>query len=305
MAKTILWPRGPALEGHFRPLEVIAPEGTLFNPDSNAPTNLYGWPATVALEVMFKTLAPIFPDKVPACSGGDVAGNTYYGWLSKNQKFWWTSAIQGVGQGAKSFEDGADALAHFCVACSKNCPLEVEETQAPTFVERYELLQDSGGPGKHRGGLGYRIDYTFLEPGFVICMIERAKYPHWGQNGGKPGERNVVLVRTKNKSVEKYAIAKISEGYEILKCPSLALDKGDTVSERWGGGGGWGDPFEREIEAVRADVIDQYVNIESASRDYGVVIDPNTYEVDIEATKRVRLRPSKSGVTRGLMEGYT
>lgn len=294
MAKTILWPRGPAIEGHFRPLEVKVPKGTLFNPDSSAPTMLYGWPATVALEVMFKTLAPVFPDRVPACSAGDVAGNTYYGWSSRNGKYWWTSAIQGVGHGAKSFEDGADALTHFVVACSKNCPVEVEETQVPMFVERYELLHDSGGPGKYRGGLGYRKDYRFLEPGFIICTVEKGKYPHSGVNGGKPGRGNVVVVRTDNKSVEKYAIAKSSEGYEVLKFPSLALDRGDIVSERWGGGGGWGDPFEREIEAVRADVVNQYVSIESASHDYGVIIDPNNYQVDVEATKRIRQGPHRT-----------
>jgi N-methylhydantoinase B len=173
-------------------------------------------------------------------------------------------------------------------ACSRNLPCEVEETRAPVLTERYELQQDSGGPGKFRGGLGIRRDWRCLGSGNLISVIERSFAPHWGVNGGKPGSRNYSIVTTKNVEIEKHAVAKTDEGYEILKAPSAPISEGDLISLRLGGGGGWGDPLERNVDLVRNDVLQGYVSARSAKEDYGVVIDPNTMNVDMEATAKLR-----------------
>lgn len=288
IAKILTTPELPANEGCFRPLKVIAPPGSVFNPGPMVPTFLYGWPALAAIEVMLKVLAPVFPEKIPTCSGGDLCGVLRYGYHPKTGKFWMEAPIEVIGMGASRLSDGESAMVHIAEACSRNLPVEVEETLDPLLIERYELIQDSGGPGERRGGLGVRRDIRFLAPGALISVIERGRFPHWGANGGMPGARNYVLVKTANSEVEKYAIAKTAEGYEVLKCPSVELAKGDLVSIRTGGGGGYGDPLNRDPEAVRQDVINAYVSVESAERDYGVVIDPHTLEIDIKATERLR-----------------
>lgn len=289
MAKLLTAPYTPAHEGSFRPLEVIAPFGSIFNVDSNvAPTMLYGWPSDASIELMFKILAPIFPDRLPTCSGGDLGALLRYGWHPRTRNFWLEASIEGCGQGASKSSDGGNALIIMSEACSRNLPCEVEETRAPVITERYELQQDSGGAGKYRGGLGIRRDWRCLGPGHLISVIERSFAPHWGTDGGKPGSRNFAIVTTENSEVEKYATTKTAEGYELLKAPSVLLSEGDLVSLRLGGGGGWGDPFGRDMEAVGNDVKQGYVSIKSAREDYGVVVDPDDLHVDVNASLRLR-----------------
>ncbi len=289
MAKLLTAPYTPAHEGTFRPLEVIAPFGCVFNVDSNvAPTMLYGWPTDASFELMYKVLSPVFPDRLPACSGGDLGALMRYGWYPGTRRFWLEASIEGCGQGASQSSDGGNALIVMSEACSRNLPCEVEETRAPVITERYELQQDSGGAGKFRGGLGIRRDWRCLGPANMISVIERSFAPHWGINGGKPGSRNYSIVATKNAGIEKHAVAKTEEGYEILKAPSAPIYAGDLISLRLGGGGGWGDPHEREVNSVRNDVLQGYVSLKSAQEDYGVVINAETMEVDTEATALLR-----------------
>ncbi len=160
---------------------------------------------------------------------------------------------------------------------SQNVPSEILESTFPLFVEKVELIQDSGGAGKHRGGLGSLLQIRLLAPATFYCFIEKGTTPHWGFDGGKPGLRNYALVQSKEKGE-----------FEILKTSGLHLTEGDRVGIIAGGGGGYGDPYERDIEDVRWDVINGYVSIEGAREDYGVVIDPETFEIDKKATELLR-----------------
>lgn len=269
-------------EGCFRPLKVIAPEGCVLNPGPLAPTFLFGWPAIASVDIITRALAPAMPEKVPAYSGGDICGVGHAGVNLETGKYWIELPPQAVGQGASAFSDGQSAMMIVAEGESRNVPVEVEESRDPVIIERYELDQDSGGPGKYRGGLGHKRDYRLLYPGTISGVIERGKFPHWGLFGGKPGRRNYCLVHTKAKGE-----------FEILKSPWFEIDKGDGYSNRPGGGGGYGDPLERDIEAVCQDVINEYVSVESAKKDYGVVIDPHTFEIDTEATKKLRRTAKK------------
>jgi N-methylhydantoinase B len=108
-------------------------------------------------------------------------------------------------------------------------------------------------------------------------FIEKGKTPHWGFDGGKAGLRNYALIKSKDEGE-----------YEILKTSGVQLAEGDRVNVIAGGGGGYGDPLERDIEEVRWDVINGYVSLERAQQDYGVILFPDTFEIDMKATKQLR-----------------
>lgn len=275
MGKILTSPETPANEGSFRPFTVIAPAGSIFNASSTAPTNLYGWPTMNAVEAIIKALAESCPDQLPAGSGGDLCGIMRYG-FHPSGKMWLEGNIEGVGQGASYNADGESALIHISEACSRNLPVELEETKDPVIVERYELIQNSGGAGTFRGGLGLRRDYRMQADAFMISIMERCISPHWGIAGGKPGQRNYGWIESSIQGTK-----------EIMKTPSLPVAPGDLLSVRAGGGGGWGDPFLRDPEAVRCDVLDDYVSIDAAASDYGVAIDA-TGAIDYATTAILR-----------------
>jgi N-methylhydantoinase B len=277
MGKILTTPVAPANEGSFRPIKVIAPAGSIFNAGSTAPTNLYGWPEMNAVEAVIKALGGVFPDKLPAGSGGDLCGVLRYGFYPDTGKMWYEANIDGVGQGASAIADGESAMVHISEACSRNLPVEIEETKDPVIVERYELIADSGGPGRFRGGLGVRRDYRLHAPARIISVLERCTSPHWGVAGGRPGARNYGVLESS-----------IHGQVEITKTPDMPMADGDLISIRTGGGGGYGDPFERDPEAVRRDVIDGYVSIEAARGEYGVAIEPGSFATDQEATTEMR-----------------
>jgi N-methylhydantoinase B len=114
-------------------------------------------------------------------------------------------------------------------------------------------------------------------PATFFSFIEKGKTPHWGVDGGKAGLRNYAVVHSRQKGE-----------FEVLKTTGIGMDAGDSVTGIAGGGGGYGDPLERDVEAVQDDIIKGYISIRSAEKDYGVVIDPNSFKVDIEATRQLR-----------------
>ncbi|MEQ9061960.1 MAG: hydantoinase B/oxoprolinase family protein [Gammaproteobacteria bacterium] len=184
--------------------------------------------------------------------------------------------IFGAGSGARPYADGTDAVD--LVPYSKNLPAEFIEQRFPVAVERVGLAMDSGGPGKYRGGLGYVKELRTLVDGHYTTVTERTAFAcigikggRWGapggsvKNPGTPDEENVFFSRD-----------------------AVPVKAGDVIRLVTPGGGGWGDPLERDVEAVRMDVVRRLVSHGSAERDYGVVIDPETHEVDADATRRRR-----------------
>lgn len=277
--KMLTTPLYPANEGCFRTLRVVAPEGSLFNPKPPAPCFLYGWSGFILGEAAFKALADAVPERVVARSGGDLLGNMFSGINPEDGTFYATGSDECVGQGASIDRDGESALVLYCVGESRNVPVEVLEERYPVLIEKYELRQDSGGPGKFRGGLGVEKLWR-AEADLSLCwIVEQTKFPAWGLFGGKSGLPNAGLINL-GTSKEKL-VGKVSS-YPILK--------GEGWSCRGGGGGGWGDPFERDVNAVLNDVRQGYVSLQGARRDYGVVIEKmgEEYNLDAEATTEVR-----------------
>ena len=147
------------------------------------------------------------------------------------------------------------------------------------FIDDIGFVQDSGGPGWHRGGLATRLNYHLLAPAVFSCFIERGKMPRWGIDGGKEGKRNYSQVKS-----ERHG------DITALKCSGFELAAGDRIMSTAAGGCGYGDPFTRDPEAVYEDVIDSYVSFKNARLDYGVVINPESLDIDNKATQKLRNR---------------
>ena len=184
--------------------------------------------------------------------------------------------IFGAGSGARPYADGTDAVD--LVPYSKNLPAEFVEQRFPVKVERVGLAIDSGGPGKHRGGLGYVKELRTLVDGFYLTVTERTAFACTGIKGGKWGAPGASV---KNPGTPE-------EEHVYFSRDAVPVKAGDLIRLVTPGGGGWGDPLEREVEMVRMDVIRKLVSIESAEKDYGVVLDPSSYEVDLPATEKLR-----------------
>jgi N-methylhydantoinase B len=277
MGKILTAPDSVACEGSFRPIKVIAPLGSIFNAHDSAPTNLYGWPSMTAVETILKAMAADFPDRFPAQSGGDLCGCFRYGFDPVTGQMWVEANIEGIGQGASAFADGESAVVHIEEACSRNLPVELEETKDPEIVEFYELVPDSGGPGKFRGGLGVRRAYRLLSDARMISTLERCNTPHSGVAGGLPGGRTIGIL---DSSI-------YGHGHEFNKTPDQPLAKGDVMTIVTGGGGGYGNPFERDLDRVEDDVLEGLVTVEAAREWYGVVFDCAGV-LDVAATNALR-----------------
>ena len=179
--------------------------------------------------------------------------------------------------GASSRSDGL--YDYIFPANGANTPIEILESDTPLIVEGRELLTDSGGPGRMKGGQGRRVvfrvpddEYAPQRPVNLGIQSGRYRYPPEGLFGGQDGVKAQFLVN-----------GKPGNPYGLTQ-----LKPGDVVLMDAAGGGGYGDPLEREPESVEADVVDGYVSVEGARRHYGVVIAPKTLNVDMAATEKLR-----------------
>jgi N-methylhydantoinase B len=271
--KALTSPELPLNEGFNRPITLIAPEGCIFNASPDAPCFLCGNVSGAVGQLISKALCNVLPEKIPASSGADVIGQGFNGIDPRTGKYFGTLTPCLVGQGADYMSDGDSYL----LGATQNIPTEILESTYPLLVEKSELIQDSGGAGKYMGGPGSRLQLRLLAPATYYAFIEKGKSPHWGVDGGKPGLRNYALIQSKEKGE-----------FEVLKTSGVPLAENDRVTVTAGGGGGYGPPLDRPIETVRTDVIKGYISLEFARREYGVVIDSKSFEVDDAATRKLR-----------------
>ena len=192
-----------------------------------------------------------------------------------------------VGHGARPFGDGLDAIYQ---RHNENYPGEFMEMEFPLRLERYAISTDSGGPGKYRGGCGVIRDVRLLaDEGTFGLRVENNIFPAWGVRGGMGGGLSRVVVNPDTPNERE--IRPFSDDNH-WKC-------GDLVRIYTAGGGGWGDPLERDAAMVLDDFQDGFVSLDAARESYGVVIDPEAMAVDIPATgsQRQRIRTTR-GETR-------
>jgi N-methylhydantoinase B len=264
----------PINEGAIRPITMSAPEGTIVNcnfPAAVAARMVVGHFMT---EMVFNALAKASPDNIIAGSGGTPAQTNIFHGSFADGRPWHTMIIRGGGMGASSKFDG-----HHCAifpANGANTPVEILESDTTLLVESRGLVTDSGGPGKQRGGIGRKMIIRLLEdgdntPGTISIAVQAGRYiyPPEGIFGGKNGSKAQFLKNGEN-----------ADPSGLTFC-----EPGNKISFISAGGGGYGNPFERDLEAVKLDVENGYVSIERARLDYGVVIDSDSGKLDLEATK--------------------
>jgi len=230
-------------EGYFRPIEVRTRPGSMFHPLPPSPCFLYGWPFLQAVEAIYNAIAQANPEAAPAWSGGCILSEIIWGTRKDSGEPWAHGAPYPIGQGGHARGDGTDALMHNLQSGTRVSPAEVLEARYPWRIEQLALAPDSGGAGKHRGGLG--VDYTLrlLDDGYITSVIERTQNPPLGVWGGGDGRPNGAVIRYPDGRVEP-----------VAKATRLLLPAGSELCLRTGGGGGFGDPAERDVEAVRADL---------------------------------------------------
>lgn len=275
--KSMFAPDVPNNDGCARPIRLSAPEGSVVNCKFPAAVAARMGVGHFLTEIIYRALSDVLPKKVIAASGGTPAAmNVFYG-RRKDGKPWHSVIIRGGGMGASAKNDGN--YVYIFPANGANTPVEIFESDTPLVVEKRELLADSGGVGKMKGGLGKREvfkvpddSYAPMPPINLGIQSGRYIYPAEGLFGGKSGAKAQFLVN---------GVQGNSYGLTQMK-------PGDVVTIDAPGGGGYGNPSEREPQMVLHDVIEGYVSIEEAKSEYGVVIDPTTLEIDTEETDRLR-----------------
>lgn len=273
--KALTTPDTPVVAGNFRPLRIVTEPGSVVHAVPPMPTFTL-WTSLLAGEVALKALAQGMPDLVPACSGGDVCSMMGLGVNPRNGEAWLEATNEAVGFGGHAGGDGEDGIMHFSEPGCRNNPVEVLEHKSPMFIESYGYRPDSGGPGEHRGGVGVGRSYRFLAPSTGICLVYKTVSPPWSVAGGHEGTCNHVVL---NPGTDREVVTGGSYNH---------LGTGDVLVNNTGGGGGYGDPLRRDPARVAADVRNGFVSVRAAARDYGVVVDPETFAVDEEATGALR-----------------
>lgn len=285
--KCLVDPDIPVNDGFYRLVDIRTRPGSVVAARHPAAVAA-GWEVAMQLcDLLFKALSEALPDRVLAGTKGCIC-NIAFGGINPatNDYFTYYETIAG-GYGATLRNDGMDAVqAHF--QNTENAPVEETEANYPVRILRYELINDSEGAGRHRGGLGIRRDYTFPghTPSFSI-LSDKAKYPPWGLFGGGSARP------------AKYILNPDTEALELSSKVTLQLAPGDVVSVQTPGGGGSEVPWERTPAAVAEDVALGKVSTERARQVYGVVVCPDTFVVDEAATAEQRATLStNSGASR-------
>ena len=266
--------------GFFKPLEVIAPPGTIFHPVKPAPTSTDWEAIAYATDLVWKALAPHVPEKLTAGHFVSILATIVGGVDDRTGEPFAIVEPQPGGWGAGYDMDGTSGL----VACGDGetyiASSEVYEKNFPIMVERYMLNTENGvGHGKFRGGFGVIREYRILNStALATLQVGRHDFPPWGVDGGLPGPGNKIFL---------YRGGKVEE---IRRISAEVLKKGDLISFHSSGGGGWGDPLERDPERVLQDFKNELITLDIAENIYGVKIDPEKMEIDWETTKQLRER---------------
>jgi len=273
--RLVMDPAIPNSAGYFRAIEVRAPEGSIVNPRLPAACGARGITGFRIMDTVLGALAQAVPDRVPADGEG---GNTILslgGYGPKGEPWVYVDLVAGA-RGGGPRADGCEGVPHPASNIA-NTPVEIVEVEAPVRIERYELIPDSGGAGQFRGALGQIRQVRCLAPDAVLQIrSDKRRFPPYGLFGGEPG----------------------TPSWNVLNpgdCPTIlptltmtVVHQGDVICHTMAGGGGWGNPLDREPDLVQADVWNGKVTVDHARAAYGVVVNPQTLQVDRSATDTLR-----------------
>jgi N-methylhydantoinase B len=280
--KAMLDPATPINGGSFRPIKFIIPEGTIVNPKPDAPIGAHGEIRKKSLAVVMGALSQALPDLVCSASHG-TSGPTFYGFpIPETGESALHLELPSGGCGALRDLDGASATGDvdFGAAIRLLWSLEQVELDTPLVIEKSELAIDSGGPGRTRGGLTVTRYMRCMRDGVFGMLGERGVIPPWGLAGGFWGyPQRVRFLRQGEEGVQDFKTPAKETGFPVRE--------GDVLITKMAGGGGYGDPVERDPNTVSEDVEEGYVSRDQAVEYYGVVV-RDDFSVDEQRTERLR-----------------
>jgi 5-oxoprolinase (ATP-hydrolysing) len=256
-------------------LDIRFPARSIVQPEFPAPLSNRAHTLARIFDVLQGALAIQNPQLATGAACGSSPHFLYSG-IDENGEFFFFYEINYGGIPGRPVGDGMDVHAWWPHVTS--IPVEYAESYFPLRVERLASRIDSGGAGKHRGGNGVEKLYLFLAPGQVSIHDDRHISQPWGIGGGRAAERSRKLLLRKDGTEEPLP----------AKFDFLRVEPGDRLLYLTAGGGGWGDPLERDADAVRADVVRRFVSVEKAREQYGVILEPATVELDEQATESLR-----------------
>ena len=283
------FPDLPLNSGFYRPIEVIAPEDTVVNARWPIAVTGFLMPFEKIMNSIYEIWSQIVPARAIACAfnleyllaGGrdlrraDKPIFMFYDWLPG-------------GWGGRNGKDGCNVTTACFGTGLQSQPVEGQERISPILTNEYQILTDSAGPGKWRGGAGVRKTSTLgdTDRAVISYICDRERAIVWGIEGGLPSMPHGLTLRRAGSERDEWLGSVFSD---------VPLANGDVFSRPTAGGGGYGDPLERDPALVRDDVANDYVSLERACKDYGVVlrvvdVDLAEYEVDAAATARERAR---------------
>jgi N-methylhydantoinase B len=267
----------PNNEGVFRAIEVICPPGTVGNGVLPAACAARGLTGFRMVDCMFGALAMMLPDKVKAAGDGGNTGISVGGYDAERKPFVYVDFTCGA-WGARPWADGLSGNSHMFANMALPS-VEVTEAEQPITILSYEFEPDRAGAGKYRGGVPYRRDYR-LEADHAMIQVrsDRAAFRPFGLYGGSPGQP------AENWRDPTGAAEPLPSKF------AMDFKKGDIYRHIHAGGGGWGDPLERDPAAVLRDVRNEFLSSGKAAADYGVIVDTEARQVDTSATDALRAR---------------
>lgn len=255
-AKYVFSPDGPANYGAFKPIRVVCPPGRFLSAGPTAPIGGSGFTIPSVVDTILRALARCLPERIPAAHHGTYSVHVIDGHNEDGELFQHIESAAG-GWGAGYDRDGGGPFRSMAHGDTLEVPVELQEASHPYLIEYVRLRPDSGGAGRFRGGPGLEKAYRMKVSGRLTTSIERTACPPWGLDGGQPGATGRVEVLRADGSQQT-----------LLK-GETALAAGDRVLLFTAGGGGFGDPAERDESAVAHDVSQGYVSAEQARKVYG------------------------------------
>lgn len=273
--KLLINPKRPVDGGTFKTFTVEAPEGSIFKAQTPAACQWYFSSLGLVIDAFVKALSPAIKDASAAAHYGDSMVIFIGGVDPRNNVPFLSVEPTCGGWGGFNQYDGADGLINNVNGGFKDIPVEVFEGKYPVTIHNYGFRTDSGGAGKYRGGCGLFREYTVNADGFCSLWFERSVTTAWGLFGGKDGVGPNVKIEYPDGRVENK-----------LKANGQVIKKGTVITTFTGGGGGFENPLERNVNRVLLDYQNNYVSVEGAANDYGVVIENNS--VNVEKTEALR-----------------
>ena len=256
--KSLLEPDVPPNAGTYKCLDIIAPKGTIVNPNFPAPVSNANLNTSQRIaDTIFGALADVLPERSMAACSGTMTGFSIGGYDQEEEKYFSYVETYGGGQGALDDIDGMDGV-HTNMTNTLNTPVEVIEQSFPFSVKNYCYIDGSGGPGKHRGGTGLQREIELLDDGFSFTLTaDRAVNQPWGLFGGQGGQVSQCTILTNE-----------GEELRIKSKETRVVQKGDSIRLQTAGGGGYGKPEDRRKEDIEKDIELGFISKEQAEKDY-------------------------------------